>query len=230
MKKSSQNDQVDTLERFDFGGPPQWALIRGHSRTSPVLLWIQQGPGVSLIHEAADQQRQLHLEEQFRVVYWDQRGTGKSFGAKDREPISFSQATADLRQYAALPWSERQVLAFQVYSQISTAGVPFQAMPTLAGDGRMRGFFAGRFRDRDVALAQLEYRVEIWGRLGLAVFGGLGNVAARLSDLDLRHPKASGGGGVRVLLDRAQGINVRLDVGTTNTGDTNVYLALGEAF
>ena len=144
--------------------------------------------------------------------------------------FSFTQATADLRQYASLPWSERQVVALQVYSQVSTAGVPFQAMPTLAGDGRMRGFFAGRFRDRDVVMAQLEYRIEIWGRLGLAAFGGVGNVAPRLSDLDLRHPKAAGGAGIRVLLDRAQGINVRLDVGTTSTGDTNVYLALGEAF
>lgn len=144
--------------------------------------------------------------------------------------FSFAQATADLRQYASLPWSERQVLAAQVFAQASTSGVPFQAMPTLAGDGRMRGFFAGRFRDTNAIIAQLEYRVVVWRRLGLAAFGGLGNVASRVADLDLRHPKAAGGGGIRVLLDRAQSINVRLDVGTTSTGDTNIYLALGEAF
>jgi len=100
MKKGSQNNEVDTLERFDFGGPPQWALVRGRSRTSPVMLWVQQGPGVSLIHEAADQQRQLHLEEHFRVVYWDQRGTGKSFDAKERAPIALETAVGDVRAMA----------------------------------------------------------------------------------------------------------------------------------
>lgn len=97
MNENSQSNQVDNLERFDFGGPPQWALIRGQSRTAPVLLLVQQGPGVSMIQDAPELQRNLHLEEHFRVVYWDQRGTGKSFDAKDREPIALDTAVADVR-------------------------------------------------------------------------------------------------------------------------------------
>ena len=97
MTKNSQHSQVDSLERFDFGGPPQWALIRGQSETSPVLLLVQQGPGLSLIQDVPELQRQLHLEEHFRVVYWDQRGTGKSFNAQDREPIALQTAVGDVR-------------------------------------------------------------------------------------------------------------------------------------
>jgi pimeloyl-ACP methyl ester carboxylesterase len=88
---------TSSLERFDFGGPPQWALVRGQSRTSPVMLLVQQGPGASMINDAAALQRQLHLEENFRVVYWDQRGTGKSFDAKDRAPIALDTVVGDVR-------------------------------------------------------------------------------------------------------------------------------------
>lgn len=88
---------TNTLERFDFGGPTQWALVRGQSRQSPVMLLVQQGPGAPIINDAAEMQRLLHLEENFRVVYWDQRGTGKSFDAKDRAPIARETAVGDVR-------------------------------------------------------------------------------------------------------------------------------------
>lgn len=88
---------TNKLERFDFGGPPQWALVRGHSLTSPVMLLVQQGPGAPMISDAAELQRRLHLEEHFRVVYWDQRGTGRSFDAKDRAPIPMETAVGDVR-------------------------------------------------------------------------------------------------------------------------------------
>ena len=88
---------TDTLERFDFGGPAQWALVRGQSRSSPVMLLVQQGPGAPIINDAPELQRLLHLEENFRVVYWDQRGTGKSFDAKDRAPIALATAVGDVR-------------------------------------------------------------------------------------------------------------------------------------
>jgi pimeloyl-ACP methyl ester carboxylesterase len=91
------NEPIDTLERFDFGGAPQWALVRGKNPTSPVLLLIQAGPGFPLIHDADEIQRRLQLEENFRVVYWDQRGTGKSFDSKARDPLTIETLTADVR-------------------------------------------------------------------------------------------------------------------------------------
>src|SRR4051812_20132472 len=69
------NESIDTLQRFELGGPAQWALIRGRSRSSPVMLLVQAGPGFPMIHDATALERNLHLEEHFRVVYWDQRGT-----------------------------------------------------------------------------------------------------------------------------------------------------------
>src|SRR5262249_20251293 len=89
---------LDALEQFDLGGGPQWALVRGHKRTSPVLLLVQMGPGFPIIHEAEVMERELHLEEDFRVVYWDQRGTGKSTHAANSGPMTVETLVADVRK------------------------------------------------------------------------------------------------------------------------------------
>jgi hypothetical protein len=143
--------------------------------------------------------------------------------------VSFGQLSADLRQYVSL-WWPGHVVAFQLFSQLTWGDPPFQFMPTIGGDGRMRGFFASRFRDLHTAMAQIEYRVALWWRLGLAVFGSVGDVAHRVSDFSLGHFRTAEGGGVRVALDAKEGINLRVDVGRSSLGDINLYVALGEGF
>ncbi|HVU03482.1 MAG TPA: alpha/beta hydrolase [Polyangiaceae bacterium] len=77
---------IDSLEAFDVGGTPQWVLLRGNPEKRRVLLVVQQGPGLPMIHEARFFERELRLESEAIVAYWDQRGTGKSFRA---DPASF---------------------------------------------------------------------------------------------------------------------------------------------
>jgi hypothetical protein len=54
-----------------------YLLVRGTDSTAPVLLWLHGGPGGA--------ERPLfryfngELEKHFVVVYWDQRGAGRSF-------------------------------------------------------------------------------------------------------------------------------------------------------
>ncbi len=56
--------------------PPEAIRIRGADPAKPVLLLMQQGPGLPIINEARRLERLLGLEDSFTVVYWDQRGTG----------------------------------------------------------------------------------------------------------------------------------------------------------
>jgi pimeloyl-ACP methyl ester carboxylesterase len=70
---------ISTLERIRLGGIEQWIRIQGKDTSNPVLLLIQQGPGLPMINEAADDSKLWHLEDDFVVVYWDQRACGKSF-------------------------------------------------------------------------------------------------------------------------------------------------------
>jgi pimeloyl-ACP methyl ester carboxylesterase len=70
--------EIDTLEPVQIGGITQWIRIRGTNPSNPVLLLMQQGPGLPIINEARRFERLLKLETDFTVVYWDQRGTGLS--------------------------------------------------------------------------------------------------------------------------------------------------------
>ena len=70
--------EIDVLEPVQLGGITQWIRIRGTSAANPVLLLMQQGPGLPIINETRAWEQRLALEKVFTVVYWDQRGTGLS--------------------------------------------------------------------------------------------------------------------------------------------------------
>lgn len=73
------NEKINVLENPVIGGIEQWLLIRGENISNPVLLLLQAGPGFPMICEADMLEKKLNLEKYFTVVYWDQRGCGKSF-------------------------------------------------------------------------------------------------------------------------------------------------------
>src|SRR5579863_2862642 len=87
---------IDSLQAIPATGAPQWIRIRGASTANPVLLLIQQGPGLPMINEARRFGHLLGLEQAFTVVYWDQRGCGRSLrGRQDRAGISVERMAAD---------------------------------------------------------------------------------------------------------------------------------------
>lgn len=141
---------------------------------------------------------------------------------------NYTSVVLNLRHYFPLP--RQHVLAVQSYTQLGYGDVPFQAMPPLGGDNRLRGFFRGRYKDKHMYALQTEYRLPIYWRFGGTVFAGLGNVAASLDDLDLLDPRFTGGFGVRYGLNPDDGVNIRADFAATNERDFGFYLSLGEAF
>ena len=81
--------KIDSLEEVQLGGITQWIRVRGTDTSNPVLLLMQQGPGLPIINEAPRFERLLGLESAFTVVYWDQRGTGLSSRSLGRNPDRF---------------------------------------------------------------------------------------------------------------------------------------------
>jgi pimeloyl-ACP methyl ester carboxylesterase len=67
----------------------------------PPLLIVQAGPGLPLLHEVRKFQQRLHLEKDFLVCYWEQRGCGNA-SQKDAKSVDLLQQVDDLR--AILRW------------------------------------------------------------------------------------------------------------------------------
>ena len=93
----------------------------------------------------------------------------------------------------------------------------------------MRGYFYGRYVDRVFVTGQAEYRQYFWKRLGFVVFGAFGNVAEKFSDLRFRYTNISAGAGLRLLFNRDEKVNLRVDVGIGRE-TSGVYFDLEEAF
>lgn len=62
---------------LDINGTKQFVVIRGANPQNPVLLHLHGGPGVSEI--GGMRKFNKELEQDFTVVYWDQRNAGKSY-------------------------------------------------------------------------------------------------------------------------------------------------------
>ncbi len=126
---------------------------------------------------------------------------------------------------------KKQVLALQAYAFLNTGDVPLRSLASFGGSNSMRGYYDGRYRDKDQVVLQAEYRMPVYRRLGAVVFGGLGNVGHGndfLSTVDLKYAY---GGGLRIALTSSEKLNLRLDYGIAAGGRSKgLYFQLGEAF
>ncbi len=140
----------------------------------------------------------------------------------------FASFTLDLRRYFPL---FSNVLAVRGLSVASASVPPFDLMPPLGGDALLRGYFTGRFRDRQLLAFQVEYRLRIWWRIGGVGFVGAGQVGDNFGGFGLGDFHTAAGLGLRFLLSQTEGLNIRADWGMgLNHSTSGFYLSLGEAF
>ena len=135
----------------------------------------------------------------------------------------FSQYQLDLRKY--LPIHGKQILAVQAWYSFTAGNPPFQQHSLIGGSDLMRGYFEGRYRDRNAMVYQAEYRVPIHRKLGLVFFGSAGQVADKVSSFSLNKLRYGGGLGFRYQLTD-DGLNLRLDLAYGN--QSSFYFGLDE--
>ena len=142
--------------------------------------------------------------------------------------FNFRINNLDVRKYFSLP-SER-VLAMQ-FNLISTKGeVPIRNMTNIGTNSYMRGYYEGRYQDKNLTAVQTEFRTPIWKRLGAVVFAGAGKVGAHFRDLwNFDHLKPTAGMGLRFAISPKEKLNLRLDAGIGKQSH-GTYLNMGEAF
>jgi outer membrane protein assembly factor BamA len=139
----------------------------------------------------------------------------------------FTSLRLDVRHYDT--FAGHHVIATQASWSAASGEVPFDRLPKLGGQNLLRGYFEGRYRDRQYVAAQAEYRTPTWRRVGLAAFAGAGEVAPRFGALTLDGLHAAAGAGLRVLLSRQERLALRLDFGAGG-GSSGMYVTVGEAF
>ena len=128
------------------------------------------------------------------------------------------------------PIKENQHFVWQAYSEIQAGDPPFFTISQMGGNRRMRGLFEGKFRDKNMAVLQAEYRWRFLPRWGLVGFTGMGNVYSNERPFQFKNTIATYGLGGRFQLSNRSKLNLRLDFAHSPGEEFRFYLTFGEAF
>ncbi|MDO6775086.1 BamA/TamA family outer membrane protein [Shewanella sp. 3_MG-2023] len=140
---------------------------------------------------------------------------------------SFSTYNVELANYIDLSsMSAPGLIAWQLQGHFTDGDVPWNLLPDLGGSNAMRGYIKGRYRDEQMMMGQVEYRLPIFQRYGMVFWGAVGSVAPKVSQLS-DELMTSYGTGFRFNIK--DNINLRFDVGV-GENETNFYLNVNEVF
>jgi len=90
-------DSIAEICYFHLGGIDQWVMIRGENVANPLLVMLHGGPGFP--ETRLFRTFNAPLEKDFTVIYWEQRGTGKSFDPTiPKASMTVEQFIADLNE------------------------------------------------------------------------------------------------------------------------------------
>lgn len=142
----------------------------------------------------------------------------------------FTSVFSDIRFYH--PVRKRNVIGVHGVGQFTYGNPPFNQLALLGGETIMRGYYLGRFRDRNMVALQAEYRMLPFSfakRFGASVFGSTGMVFNNSTVTTANHALFAGGAGIRFLLFQKKDVWLRFDLAFTKEG-YGVYIFIGEAF
>jgi pimeloyl-ACP methyl ester carboxylesterase len=153
---------IAEIEFVRLGGVEQWVMIRGERLTNPPLIVLHGGPGFS--DTAFFRHFNAPLERHFTVVYWDQRGTGKSYDpAIPRSSMTVEQFIADLSElveYVCTRVGQRRVTLFghswgSAFGLLYAVRVP-ERIAAYVGSGQVGNWQEAETASYTFALAEAE--------------------------------------------------------------------------
>jgi hypothetical protein len=140
----------------------------------------------------------------------------------------YEQYTVGYNYYGRI--AKDKVLAWRATGCVTAGDAPFYDISMFGGgsDG-IRGYVGGQYRD-DVSLTtQLEYRWKFYKKWGMVAFGGVGQVAPSISEMDTSNLLPSYGVGVRFMVSDEQRINLGIDY-ARGKDSYAWYFRIAEAF
>lgn len=177
------------------------------------------GPTLGVVHDSRDYI--LNASEGFLLAfnwshYHQQYGSDSDF---HKVKLNYS----DYLHFNNL----QSVLAWQWKAELNSGDTPWDQLAKLGGPTNLRGYEAGRYRDENMTLMQLEWRQHLVGRHGAVAWIGAGTLSNDFSELSKGEWLRSVGFGYRFRV-KAQS-NLRLDMGF-GEGEKGFYFTMNEAF
>ncbi len=140
---------------------------------------------------------------------------------------SFVNFTLDARKY--ITFFHKLIWNGNLYLAYNNGQVPYRMLPEIGGTRFMRGYYRGRFRDNNAVVLQHEVRMPVYKILGLALFGGIGEVANDIAQLRSNTIHYHYGLGARIRINKKENTNIRIDYGFTKDSQ-GLYVVFAEAF
>lgn len=140
---------------------------------------------------------------------------------------TFSRAIVDVAYYKHL--NKFAILALNSYNSFVIGEAPFQQQSLLGGNKKMRGYYEGRYIDKNLCVLQAEGRFTVYRRWGAVLFGNCGALGGNDAFLRVNDVKYTAGGGLRFTINRKDHLNARLDY-AIGPGTSGIYFTIGEAF
>jgi hypothetical protein len=134
-----------------------------------------------------------------------------------------AEATFDYYQ----PLWRGTVAAFDIYAQLWSQDTPWLLWSKIGGDNRMRGYYYGRYIDRNMATAQIELRQTIYGPISGVVWGGAGTIFSSFKHFDIEQLLPNYGLGLRVAAGEKASLRIDYGFGRHSNG---LVVSVNEAF
>lgn len=175
--------------------------------------------GVSLTYDSRDFLLNAHRGVFLQV---DQTFSPRCLGAGN---YNFSSTELTFSAYKEA-W-RGAVIAGELHALFNYGHVPWAFMAEVGSNDRMRGYYEGRYRDRNLIEGQVELRQHLFKRHGLALWVALANPFEDFDHIAMRHTLPNAGIGYRWEFKKR--INVRVDYGFTRKGGGFIF-NINEAF
>ncbi len=142
----------------------------------------------------------------------------------------YYKTSVDCRRYFNFGNANKHIFAGRFYHESIFGNPPFYDFSMIGGDKYARGYYLGRFRDSNFSTAQMEYRSPLVWRFGLATFGGLSVIFDKAQSIVNNSFKPNAGFGLRFLVDKNEGTNLRIDYAVGAQKQSGFYISFGESF
>lgn len=190
-----------------------WTLWDGQAHTTTSF-----GPGVDINYDSRD-----NINNAWRGWYASVKQ--RFFARFLFNKYCFSSTEITASHY--MPLWKGAIFAANIHGMFTYGDTPWSMLPTFGGSHSMRGYYKGRYRDKNEADVTVELRQHVWRRNSVVAWVGAGTVFPDFKQLHGREILPNFGVGYRWEFKKR--VNVRVDLGF-GRNDFGLVFNVNEAF